>query len=110
MKIAIRECDNVRVVDQDDILYCKAEGRYTHIFIRHDKSILTSHLLKEIESALSDYCFCRIHNSYLINLNHISTIKKHKMLVLKNGVELPIAKRRNKLLIEHIEKLDIDFI
>jgi len=110
MKIAIRECESVRVVDQNDILYCKADGRYTHIYFGKDKSILTSHLLKEIQAALSDKCFCRIHNSYLINLNHITSIKKQKLLVLKNGIELPIAKRRNKSFFEHIGNLDIDFV
>ena len=98
------------MVDQDDILYCKADGRYTYIYFSKDKSILITRLLKDIESALSDRLFCRIHHSYLINLNHVAGIKKHRKLVLENGVELPIARRRNKSLNEHIAKLSIDFI
>ena len=110
MKIAIREFKDVMVIDQNDILYCKADGRYTHIYIDKEKSILTSRLLKDVESILSDRYFCRIHHSYLINLNHITSIKEHKKLILNNRIELPIARRRNKFLFERITNLNIDFV
>ncbi|MCK4569716.1 MAG: LytTR family transcriptional regulator [Bacteroidales bacterium] len=110
MKIAIRGYKDVTVIEQEDILYCKADGRYTEIFIGKDKSILTSRLLKEIESVLSKQSFCRIHHSYLINLNHITYIRDHKKLVLKDNIEIPIAKRRNKFLISSIANLNISFV
>lgn len=110
MKIAIRGFRDVTLVNQDDILYCKADGRYTHIFIDKDKSILTSRLLKDIESTLPRNNFCRIHHSYLINLNHVTSIRKHKKLILKDRIELPIAKRRTKFLIDSIANMNIDFV
>ena len=110
MKIAIRNHKDVMMVDQEDILYCKAEGRYTCIYFRKDNSILSSKLLKDVESALSDRLFCRIHNSYLINMNYISRISEHRKLVLNNGIELPIAKRRHRSLNEHIANLNIEII
>ncbi len=110
MKIAIRGFKDVTVLDQDDILYCKADGRYTQIFIEKDKSILTSRLLKEIESALSKRSFCRIHHSYLINLNHITSIRDHRKLILKDNIEIPIARRRNRSLFNGIANLDIELV
>jgi len=110
MKIAIRGFRDVTVIEQKDILYCKADGRYTKIFLGKDRWILTSRLLKEIESALSKQNFCRIHHSYLINLNHVIRIKDHRKLILKDNIEIPIAKRRNKYLFTSIEKLNIEFV
>jgi len=110
MKIAIRGFKDVTVIEQEDILYCKADGRYTHIYTSNDKSILTSRLLKEIEEALSKRNFFRIHHSYLINLNHITGIRNHNKLVLDDSIEVPIAKRRNKSLITSINGLDISFV
>jgi DNA-binding LytR/AlgR family response regulator len=110
MKIAIRGFKDVTVIEQEDILYCKADGRYTQIFLGKDKSILTSRLLKDIESALSGKTFCRIHHSYLINLNHIIGIRNHRKLILKNNIEIPIAKRRSKNLFSSIRKLNIAIV
>jgi len=110
MKIAIRGFKDVTIIEQEDILYCKADGRYTQIFTGKDKSIMTSRLLKEIESALSKQYFCRIHHSYLINLNHITGIRNQKKLILKDNIEIPIAKRRNKYLFSSIANFNIDFV
>jgi two-component system LytT family response regulator len=110
MKIAIRGFRDITVIEQEDILYCKADGRYTRIFIGKDRSIMTSRLLKDIESALSSRHFCRIHHSYLINLNHITGIRNHKKLILSDNIELPIAKRRNKDLFNSIESLNINIV
>ena len=110
MKIAIRGFKDVTVIEQADILYCKADGRYTQIYIGKDRSILASRLLKDIESSLSGNNFCRIHHSYLINLNHIKRIIDQRKLILKDNIEIPIAKRRNKTLVQSIEELNIAFI
>jgi two-component system LytT family response regulator len=110
MKIAIRGFKDVTVIEQEDILYCKADGRYTKIFLGKDRSILASRLLKDVESSLSGKIFCRIHHSYLINLNHVTGIINQKKLILKENIEIPIAKRRNKELVNSIEKLNISFV
>lgn len=110
MKIAIRGLRDLIVIEQDDILYCQADGRYTRIFIVQGKSILTSHLLKEVELKLSPKGFCRIHHSYLINLNHITHIKGCKGITLKGGIHIPIAKRRQKEFFKGISRLDLEFV
>ena len=110
MKIAIRGFKDVTVIEQADILYCKADGRYTQIYIGKDRSILASRLLKDIESSLSGKNFCRIHHSYLINLNHVKRITDQRKLILKENIEVPIAKRHNKELISSIAGLNINFV
>jgi two-component system LytT family response regulator len=110
MKIAVRGFNDISVIEQEDILYCKADGRYTKIFIGKDNSILASKLLKDVESSLPSKNFCRIHHSYLINLNHLTGIKNHKKLILKENIEIPIARRRNKTLFNSIKKLKIHFV
>jgi two-component system LytT family response regulator len=110
MKIAIRGFKDITVIEQKDILYCKADGRYTQIFIGKNHSILASRLLKDVESSLSGKNFCRIHHSYLINLNHVTGIINQKKLILKENIEVPIAKRRNKNLFSSIARLNINFV
>ena len=110
MKIAIRGFNDITVINQDDILYCKADGRYTKIYIKKDRSILASKLLKDVESSLPGKKFCRIHHSYLINLNHVTGIKNQNKLILKDDIEIPIARRRNKNLFKSIKRMKIHFV
>jgi len=94
MKIAIRGYRETKVVDQNEIVYCQADGRYIHIFLNDNSSIMTSRLLKTIEALLSKSDFCRIHYSYLINVNYVTSIIDNTTLILNHTIRLPIAKRR----------------
>lgn len=46
--------------------------------------------MKELEATLPEQ-FCRIHNSYIINMNHIAKIENKQVYV--NQVELPISEK-----------------
>lgn len=51
--------------------------------------------LNKIEEILKKYRFIRIHQSYLVNMQHIDTIKNYKV-ILDNGEELPMSKSKFK--------------
>lgn len=55
--------------------------------------------LNEIEERLKDYSFLRIHQSFLINLKHVKTIKAY-IAVMDNGSELPIPRTKYRLVKE----------
>ena len=55
--------------------------------------------LNEIEERLKDYSFLRIHQSFLINLKHVNTIKAY-IAVMDNGSELPIPRTKYRLVKE----------
>lgn len=58
----------------NEILYLKAEGRNTHIFLRDGAAVLTTMNMKECEKIFFKTTLLRIHKSYMIN---IAFIKKH---------------------------------
>src|SRR4030095_11803017 len=70
-RIALTTGDGMIFVPVDDILYCEAESNYTSVVLKDGKKILVSKVLKDIDETLSGSGFYRIHNSFLINLNHI---------------------------------------
>lgn len=62
------------VVYARTILYCKADGGNTDIYLlRPDKveRISASRSLKELEAQLPPHLFCRTHHSYVVNLQHV---------------------------------------
>ncbi len=105
-KISIRTSNEIRILECKNILYCKADGRYTKIFLHNGESFVTTKVLKEYEELLSDNCFFRIHKSYLVNLDCVIKFVSNngRTLVLNDNTELIVSHRRCKKLTDRILK------
>ncbi|MCG2459602.1 LytTR family DNA-binding domain-containing protein [Flavobacteriaceae bacterium F89] len=77
-KISIPTFDGLEFVEVSDIIRCQADVNYTHIFIKNRGKIMVSRTLKSFENLLSECNFFRVHNSHLINLDHIQKYTKGK--------------------------------
>lgn len=78
-----------------DILYCKSDSNYTHIYTT-EREYIVSRTLKSIQESLSESSFLRIHNSYLVNVEHVKeyTRKDGGYVILSNGVTLRVSNSR----------------
>ncbi|RYU97147.1 LytR/AlgR family response regulator transcription factor [Emticicia agri] len=75
----------------DDILYIEGLKDYVKIFIKNNpKPILTRMNLKAIDSKLMNTQFCRVHQSYIVALNKITSFQKTKLLIAQQ--EIPIGR------------------
>lgn len=81
------------IVDIDDILYCEADGSYTHFFTADHKVYTTSNNLKKVENILMQATFFRIHRSTLLNLKHVVQFNNTGELVLSNKKKLLVSSR-----------------
>jgi two-component system, LytTR family, response regulator len=95
-KLALPTSDGLVFIKAENILYCEASGNYTEIYAADGKKYLVSRTLKEYEDMLTDYNFCRIHNSYLINLDCIKKYVRGEggYVVMNNDVSLDVSKRK----------------
>ena len=59
------------LIKPSGILYCRSDGNYTEVYQAEKKAIVVSKNLKEVERKINHPNFLRIHNSYLVNTNHI---------------------------------------
>ena len=86
--------DGYRLVNSADILYCKAEGNYTQVFLTNGSNLLISRKLKQTAASLENEWFLRIDQSYLVNMHHVEVYlrKSGGQLVMTNGINLPISK------------------
>ena len=103
--IAVSSMDKIELIRMDEIIFCKAEGKYTDFFLVNDKKILSSRNLGEYGSMLDPNYFFRIHHSYVVNIKHITKILKKEGYSCEfiNGISLPIAKRRQEEFIKFIK-------
>ncbi len=79
-----------------DIIYCKSDNNYTHIYLSDGTSRFISKTLKIIENKLPKPMFYRPHNSYVVNLDYVTKFYKSDggYLEMSNGDKIRIA--RNK--------------
>ena len=72
-KIAISTLNSVKFIELNHIIYFKAEGAYTDIYLLDEKVLTVSKGLKHFEDLLKENLkFFRCHKSYIINTDYIT--------------------------------------
>lgn len=106
-KLVLRTTESLHIVEIETIYFCKSDNSYTTFYFEDDVQILVSKSLKEYESLLTHHGFFRAHQSYLVNLNHVSKVDKSDggFIIMNNKREIPISSRQMKRLITLLEKL-----
>ncbi|WP_432662431.1 LytTR family DNA-binding domain-containing protein [Wukongibacter baidiensis] len=106
-KIFVYEDDNIVLLHPEEIYYIKASNKYTNI--KTEKKLYHSNNpLKYFESKLSDCSFCKIHRSFIVNLNMIKgftqNINYSYDIHFKNISDtIPVSRSKIKLLKELLE-------
>ncbi|HHG85362.1 MAG TPA: response regulator transcription factor [Bacteroidetes bacterium] len=106
VKLTIPHLSGLDFVQIRHIIYCKSEVNYTHIYLDSGKSIVSSKTLKEYAETLEPFHFFRIHQSYLVNLSHVTSLVRNKtaLIGLSNGEQLPMAQSRKGLFLKKYGK------
>jgi len=104
-KLVLPLLEGFDVVKMSEVLYCEAQDNFTCFYFTNGKKSLICRNLKFYESALTDYGFCRIHRSFLINLEYVVRYIKGKggTVILENGKELMVSNSKKAELIERIK-------
>src|SRR6185436_14923458 len=76
IKIALPTINGYELVNIETIIRCEADGHYTTFYFADRDRILIAKNLKEYEEMLVQHRFMRVHESHLINLNHITKYQK----------------------------------
>jgi two-component system LytT family response regulator len=105
--IAFPDAKGYQLININEALYFKAEGNYTKVFLKGNRSFLITKSLKEIHDRLEPTVFVRIHNSYIVNLNHTNRYCKGDggYLILSTNKTIPVSRNKRNLLINHLKNL-----
>lgn len=104
-RIVLNTSDMLHIVDVDEITYCLADGAYTHFFFTDRKQIMVSKTLAHFENIISSSQFIRTHQSYLVNMRHVTQFDKRNggFLILPNSVEIPVSTRKKEEVLAHFK-------
>jgi two-component system, LytTR family, response regulator len=106
-KIALPVGDAMQFIQPDEIIRCESESNYTHIFLSNGKKITMAKTLKEVEENISGSPFFRVHQSHLVNMNHISRYMKgdNAYIIMKDGTQIGVSRNKKEAFLESFRKV-----
>jgi DNA-binding LytR/AlgR family response regulator len=93
------EYENIKM-NFSDILFIEGLKDYVKIYTTDNKFTLTLISLIKLENLLSSKGFSRIHRSYIINIKHVKSIQKNKVLI--SDKRIPISESYKNAFFERI--------
>ncbi len=107
-RFAVPTQEGLIMIDADDILYCESDSAYCRIFLNNAaKPVLISKTLKEVEEVLHDQQFCRVHNSYLVNIKFVKSYIRGEggEVVMDNNIHVPVSRTRKQELLNWLQRI-----
>ena len=107
--IAVNTSNGVVFLQENEILYCKAEGSYTHLYLKgigRNKLVVAKSLNKVLPSLSAEY-FVRIHNSFIINLLHLTSFNgpQKNCVTMADGSSLAVSRARKEAFMNRFRKI-----
>lgn len=95
-RVAVPSRDGLVLLRHEDILYLEASDSYTVVHGRDGKRTVSSKHIRVFENNLDPRKFFRVHKSYIINLEHLTSFSRSEgnMAVLDNGALVPVSRRK----------------
>jgi DNA-binding LytR/AlgR family response regulator len=85
-----------------DIDYIEGMREYIRIFLSNGTKVMSLLSMKVLEERLPRDMFMRVHRSYIVNLNKITVIERHRIVFNKRIV--PVGEQYKDALEQHIKK------
>lgn len=92
-KMVVQIMNGYEILNLSEILFLKAEGSYTRIYLQDKESLMVSKNLKYFDEILDSVpYFIRIHRSYIANIHMAKRIirKDGYLLVIDDSNHLPV--------------------
>jgi two-component system, LytTR family, response regulator len=96
-KIILKTLENIYVVDADEIISIESDQNYSRFHLVEGESIFVSRTMKDYVPMLEGHTFYRVHQSYIINLNHVKRYQREENIcVMSDGSKIPVSFRKKK--------------
>jgi two-component system LytT family response regulator len=106
-RLAVPSTEGIDFFDVKDIIFCKADSCYTRIHLTNHQTKVVTRVLKDFEDLLSESGFCRVHNSFLINLSHVKRYIRGEggYAILTDDHHVDISRRRKEEFLSLLNRL-----
>lgn len=93
-RIPVSVGNKIKFISPDDITHCMGAISYTELYCLDGSHYSVSRNISKVEAELSPLGFLRVHRSALVNTKYIKSINNNRVIELKNGQQVKLAKSR----------------
>ncbi len=110
-KIALPHLGGTSFIEVDDIISLQADSNYTVLHLNNMQKIVISKTLKDFEELLDSDQFCRIHKSYIVNLQYVKEYNTSDGGIVKmsDGNQWSISRRQLDLFLNKMRQSSLMF-
>ena len=112
LKVGIPVIGGLDFITISEIILCQSKNNCTDFHLTDKRKITATKTLKWVDELLHEHHFFRVHDSYLINLNHIKKYKKGGeggVVELTDQKEADVARRRKDLFLKALAERKMIF-
>lgn len=109
-KVGIPVLGGLDFITVSEILLCRAVDNCTDFYLTGKRKITATKTLKWVSELMQEHHFFRVHDSYLINLNHIRKYKKGGeggVVELTEQLEADVSRRRKDEFLKTLASLNM---
>lgn len=96
------------MLNPDELIFCKAAGFYTELYLTRDRVELSSQFISKFEEMLSQFNFWRVSRSHLINQQFIRKIYRNKNIIVLSSDGKEYEVKGGKIHIRNLSKPDTE--
>jgi DNA-binding LytR/AlgR family response regulator len=101
IKLGIRQ----KELRPEEVVCFEGDVNYTKIYFASGKINMIAFTLKNIEGQLSgNQSFCRVHKSFIVNLNYVQQVEKTEIM-LQNQKRILLSRRKRKLNLDRLSNI-----
>jgi len=90
-------------ISYSDIKYIEGMREYVRIHLVNQKPVMSLISMKRMEDALPQSRFMRVHRSYIINLEKITTIERNR-IIFDGDVYIPVSEQYNQKFQDYLNR------
>ncbi|MEL6863678.1 MAG: LytTR family DNA-binding domain-containing protein [Bacteroidota bacterium] len=106
-RLALHTMEKIYVAEISEIIRCESSGNYTQFYFSNGEKLLVTRTLKEYDKLLENHGFVRVHQSHLVNTNHIKEYIKLEggYLVMDDLSRVAVSVRKKAAVMKLLERL-----
>lgn len=105
-RLAVFTSERISLIEPKNIVRAQSSNNYTTLYLADGAKHLISRTLKDVERTLAPLGFMRVHQSHLVNLDHIVSFEKQGigMLSMTDSSEVQVSNTYRGQLIDLLRK------
>jgi len=105
-KIVVPIPKGMKIISISDITYLKASGVYSDMVLADGTVQVVSKGLKHFEQLLGPYGLVRVHDSYIVNFQHIDRYMRGRggEVIMKDGTNIEVSRSRKENFVKMLKR------